>query len=48
VDRKASKGRKIRYIVHKKLEQFMYPSPTTVVGNNASFDPDRLFQSLFQ
>lgn len=43
-DRKASKGRKIRYIPHKKLENYMFPLP--VVEN--SVDTDRLFSSLFQ
>lgn len=45
VDRKASKGRKIRYVVHSKLQNFMFPIPTIATG---SIDEDRLFASLFQ
>ena len=47
VERKASKGRKVRYNVHDKLQNFMFP-----VGVSAAevggIDADRLFQSLFQ
>ena len=28
VDRKASKGRKIKYVAHEKLKNFMFPIPT--------------------
>ena len=44
VDRRASKGRKLRYTVHKKLQNFMFPheAPET------SIDIDMLLQSLFQ
>lgn len=45
VDRRASKGRKIRYIVHKKLENFMFSMPPTTAS---SLDVPRLFASLFQ
>jgi protein AATF/BFR2 len=45
VDRKASKGRKIRYVVHTKLQNFMFPIPTMTTE---SIDEDRLFASLFQ
>jgi protein AATF/BFR2 len=44
VDRKASKGRKIRYVVHPKLQNFMFPIP----DKPTTFDRDALFQSLFQ
>lgn len=44
VDRRASKGRKIRYIVHPKLQNFMYPIPAP----SAELNADILFQSLFQ
>ena len=44
VDRKASKGRKLRYIVHKKLENFMFPQHVS----ETSINSERLFQSLFQ
>lgn len=43
-DRKASKGRKLRYKVHQKIQNFMFPIP----DNPTSFDRDALFQSLFQ
>lgn len=45
VDRKASKGRKIRYTVHAKLQNFMFPIPTI---SEMQIDKDRLFGSLFQ
>lgn len=48
VDRKASKGRKIRYVVHSKLENFMFPTPLGNETASLSFDSDRLFRSLFQ
>lgn len=41
VDRKASKGRKLRYVVHPKLEHFMFPNPKPLV------DSTELFRSLF-
>ena len=44
VDRKASKGRKIRYTIHSKLENFMFPEPGPISSTNI----DRLFASLFQ
>jgi len=44
VDRRASKGRKIRYTVHTKLEHFMFPQP----GPSSTVNIDRLFASLFQ
>jgi protein AATF/BFR2 len=47
VDRKASKGRKIRYTVHDKLQNFMFPIPT-VNPSSVTIDSDRLFASLFQ
>lgn len=47
VDRKASKGRKIRYTVHDKLQNFMFPIPT-VNPSSVIIDSDRLFVSLFQ
>lgn len=42
VDTKASKGRKLRYAVHPKLEHFMFPIPAP----KAPMDIDRLFASL--
>lgn len=48
VDRKASKGRKIRYVVHSKLENFMFPTPLGNETASLSFDSERLFRSLFQ
>mmetsp|Transcript_6355 Transcript_6355/g.9509 ORF Transcript_6355/g.9509 Transcript_6355/m.9509 type:complete len:303 (+) Transcript_6355:3-911(+) len=45
VERKASKGRKIRYKVHTKLQHFMFPIPAVPT---AGLDVDRLFVSLFQ
>jgi protein AATF/BFR2 len=42
VDTKASKGRKLRYAVHPKLEHFMFPVPPPP----ALMDVDRLFASL--
>lgn len=44
VDKKASKGRKIRYVVHSKVQNFMFPIP----DKPTTFDRDALFQSLFQ
>ena len=44
VDRKASKGRKLRYIAHKKLENFMFPQHLA----EPSINSERLFNSLFQ
>ncbi len=42
VDTKASKGRKLRYAVHPKLEHFMFAVPAPP----APMDVDRLFASL--
>lgn len=36
VDRKASKGRKIKYVAHEKLKNFMFPIPTYAVGRTSS------------
>ena len=44
VDRKASKGRKIRYVEHPKLVNFMFPVPM----RPSRIDIDRLMNSLFQ
>uniref|UniRef100_A0A182MUY9 Apoptosis antagonizing transcription factor/protein transport protein n=1 Tax=Anopheles culicifacies TaxID=139723 RepID=A0A182MUY9_9DIPT len=44
VDTKASKGRKIRYVVHKKLVNFMAPVPDYDWTDDAK---DELFGSLF-
>eukprot|EP01041_Mallomonas_annulata_P000592 gene592-1145_t len=44
IDRRASKGRKIRYTVHKKLENFMFPIPPP----QSSLEATGLFASLFQ
>jgi len=43
VDRRASKGRKIRYVVHDKLTNFMYPVRRPV----AVIDEEVLFKSMF-
>jgi hypothetical protein len=50
VDRKASKGRKLRYAVHPKLQNFMFPvlqrdGPT---GEALATDYSMLASSLFQ
>ncbi len=42
VDTKASKGRKLRYAVHPKLEHFMFPVPLPF----CSMDINRLYASL--
>jgi protein AATF/BFR2 len=47
VDRKASKGRKIRYVLHNKIQNFMFPIPA-VAPNLQQVDSEKLFQSLFQ
>jgi protein AATF/BFR2 len=44
VDRRASKGRKIRFIIHEKLVNFMAPCSQTAELN---FDIDQLFTHLF-
>ena len=44
VDRRASKGRKLKFEVHPKLENFMYP----VQESQSHVDTDKLFQSLFK
>ncbi|KAI4718158.1 TRAUB-domain-containing protein [Aureobasidium sp. EXF-10727] len=44
VDTKASKGRKMRYTVHEKLQNFMAPEDRGVWGERAA---DELFGSLF-
>ncbi|CEG44759.1 apoptosis antagonizing transcription factor [Plasmopara halstedii] len=43
VNRKASKGRQLRYTVHPKLENFMFPEPYPT----PEMDVDELFRSLF-
>jgi hypothetical protein len=52
VDRKASKGRKIKFVAHEKLKNFMFPLPLYSMTANYNFsaanDVDRLYQSLFQ
>ena len=44
VDRKASKGRKIRYVVHAKLQNFTFP----ITQPEPAMDVNRLYQSLLQ
>ena len=44
VDTRASKGRKLRYTVHEKLQNFMAPEDRTTWGGRQS---DELFGSLF-
>jgi protein AATF/BFR2 len=49
VDRKASKGRRIRYTVHSKLQNFMFPVPYATHNEvGFSMDSEGLFTSLFQ
>jgi len=52
VDRKASKGRKIRYVVHAKLQNFMFPRPdigsSSLSNVNLNVAQESLFASLFQ
>jgi protein AATF/BFR2 len=43
VNRKASKGRVLRYTVHPKLENFMFPEPYP----SSEMDVDELFRSIF-
>ncbi|CAH0490551.1 unnamed protein product [Peronospora farinosa] len=43
VNRKASKGRQLRYTVHPKLENFMFPEPYP----KPEMDVTELFRSLF-
>ncbi|KAI9907514.1 hypothetical protein PsorP6_003507 [Peronosclerospora sorghi] len=43
VNRKASKGRQVRYTVHPKLENFMFPEPYP----KPEMDVTELFRSLF-
>ncbi|GLD94554.1 hypothetical protein PINS_up003165 [Pythium insidiosum] len=43
VNRKASKGRVLRFTVHPKLENFMFPDPYPASG----MDVEELFRSLF-
>jgi protein AATF/BFR2 len=47
VNRKASKGRKIKYTVHNKIQNFMFPIPLAAMQDH-SIDAERLFHSLFQ
>lgn len=44
VDRRASKGRKIRYVVHEKLQNFTFPMNRPSGG---VMDADVLFKSMF-
>ena len=49
MERKASKGRKVRYNVHDKLQNFMFPvGGSLALTENISIDAEKLFQSLFQ
>ena len=47
VDRKASKGRKIRYVEIPKLVNFTFPISRTSTSNHTNLDADEWFQSLF-
>jgi hypothetical protein len=47
VERKASKGRKVRYNVHDKLQNFMFPLSLGGV-EVGGIDSEKLFHSLFQ
>ena len=44
VDRRASKGRKVRYVVHSKLTNFTFPQNRST---QTMLDPDEWFKSLF-
>lgn len=48
VDRRASKGRKIRYVVHEKLRNFTFPIQRELNSqmNHAIMDEDVLFKSM--
>ena len=43
VDRKATKGRKIKYVVHEKLKGFMVPDENTSLLENSEELLKRLF-----
>ncbi|CAM9124007.1 unnamed protein product [Hapterophycus canaliculatus] len=43
VDRKASKGRKIKYVTHPKMQNFMFPQEY----ESPPMEPSELFSSLF-
>ena len=45
VDRRASKGRKIRYVVHEKLQNFTFPV-SRGTGSGGIMDEDVLFKSM--
>ena len=47
IDRRASKGRKIRYVVHEKLTNFTFPLQREVNSQIAMTDEDVLFKSMF-
>jgi protein AATF/BFR2 len=47
VDRRASKGRKIKYVIQPKLTHFCAPSPF-IVPPEMSLDIDKLVESLFK
>mmetsp|Transcript_8038 Transcript_8038/g.12116 ORF Transcript_8038/g.12116 Transcript_8038/m.12116 type:complete len:137 (-) Transcript_8038:31-441(-) len=48
VDRRASKGRKIRYVVHEKLKNFTFPLQREASNqkNHIIMDEDVLFKSM--
>lgn len=46
VDTKASKGRKLRYEVHERLQNFMVPIPLAASGGWHEEKVDELFASL--
>ena len=54
MERKASKGRKVRYNVHDKLQNFMFPlgisgsGGSNEDGSGSGMDADKMFSSLFQ
>jgi protein AATF/BFR2 len=48
VDRRASKGRRVRYTVMPKLVNFMAPNQSSLSSaSDSSFVADELFRSLF-
>jgi hypothetical protein len=49
VERKASKGRKLRYTTHAKLQHFMFSVPNQMMAEeDVHTDRELLFASLFQ
>ena len=47
VDRRASKARKIRYVVHEKIVNFMTPQDNLVLMGGDESTKENILQSLF-